>query len=359
MGFTVAIDTTPLVGDRTGVGELTARLLESLPLIENPPEIVPYVLSRRAGELAPGTRRLFMPAQLALRVWARMPWPQERRALAGADVVHGTNYIAPPSGRPTVLTVHDTSPITHPERCEPTVRAFVPVLRRLVRSGAWVHTPSEHVARQVRDLLGTDRVEAVHSGAPAPITTGADPHAPQRPFVLALATAEPRKNLPRLVSAYGQAQRRLPELALVIAGADGSDGPAIEAAIAGLDKTALVVRVGRVDDARRAGLLLAAQALAYPSYDEGFGFPMLEAMAADRPVVASSAGAIPEIAGNAALLVEPADTDALADALVRVIEDTALREELITRGRVRLAAFSWRATADGINALYRRALAEP
>ena len=273
MGFTVAIDTTPLVGDRTGVGELTARLLESLPLIENPPEILPYVLSRRAGELPPGTRRLVMPAQLALRVWARLPWPRERRALAGADVVHGTNYIAPPSGRPTVLTVHDTSPITHPERCEPTVRAFVPVLRRLVRSGAWVHTPSEYVARQVRDLLETDRVQAVHSGAPAPITSGGDARAPQRPFVLALATAEPRKNLPRLVSAYGKAQRRLPELALVIAGADGSDGPAIDAAIAGLDKSALVVRVGRVDDATRAGLLLAARALAYPSYDEGFGFP--------------------------------------------------------------------------------------
>ena len=246
-----------------------------------------------------------------------MAWPRERRAFDGIDVVHGTNYIAPPSGRPTVLTVHDTSPITHPERCEPVVRSFVPVLRRLVRSGAWVHTPSEHVARQVRDLLGTDRVRAVHSGAPARITSGGDPHAPERPFVLAVATAEPRKNLPRLVSAYGQAQRRMPELALVIAGADGSDGPAIDAAIAGLDKSALVVRAGRVDDATRSGLLLAARALAYPSYDEGFGFPILEAMAADLPVVASSAGAIPEIAGNAALLVDPADTDALAEALAR------------------------------------------
>jgi glycosyltransferase involved in cell wall biosynthesis len=162
-----------------------------------------------------------------------------------------------------------------------------------------------------------------------------------------------------VVAAYGQAQRRLPELALVIAGSDGSDGPAIEAAIAELDKSALVVRAGRVDDARRSGLLLAARALAYPSYDEGFGFPVLEAMAADLPVVASSAGAIPEIAGNAALLVDADDTDGLADALLRVVDDAALREELITRGRTRLKAFSWRATAEGLNALYRRAAAEP
>ncbi|MEP6661246.1 MAG: glycosyltransferase family 1 protein [Acidimicrobiales bacterium] len=358
MGFTVALDTTPLIGHRTGIGEFTARLLESLPLVDDPPDIVPFVLSRRAGSLPPGTRRLVMPARLGLRVWARVSWPRERRAFEAVDVVHGTNYIAPPTGRPTILTVHDTSPITNPERCEPGVRSFVPVLRRLVESGAWVHTPSEHVARQVRELLGTDRVHAVHSGAPELITRGGDPHVPERPFVLAVATAEPRKNLPRLVAAYGQAQRRLPELALVIAGADGSDGPAIEAAIAVLDKSALVVRTGRIDDARRSGLLLAARALAYPSYDEGFGFPLLEAMAAGLPVVASAAGAIPEIAGNAALLVAAVDTDALADALVRVVDDTALRTELINRGRARLEIFSWRATAEGLNDLYRRAVAE-
>lgn len=358
MGFTVALDTTPLIGKRTGIGEFTARLLDSLTGLDNPPKVVPYVLSRRAGSLPQGTRRLAVPARVGLRLWARTAWPRERRAFAGVDVVHGTNYIAPPSGRPTVVTVHDTSPITHPERCHRDVQLFVPVLRRLVRSGAWVHTPSEHVAGQVRELLGTDRVHAVHSGAPERITRGGDSRAPERPFVLAVATAEPRKNLPRLVVAYGQAQRRLPELALVIAGADGSDGPAIDAAIAGLDKSALVVRTGRIDDARRSGLLLAACALAYPSYDEGFGFPILEAMAADLPVVASSAGAIPEIAGNAALLVDADDTDGLANALLRAVEDFALRQELITRGRTRLAAFSWRATAEGLNALYRRAAAE-
>ena len=73
---------------------------------------------------------------------------------------------------PTVVTVHDTSPITHPERCHPDVQLFVPVLRRLVQSGAWVHTPSEHVADEVRDLFNTDRVSAIHSGAPATITSG-------------------------------------------------------------------------------------------------------------------------------------------------------------------------------------------
>ena len=359
MGFTVALDTTPLIGERTGIGEFTARVLDSLPDIDNPPEIVPYVLSRRAGSLPPSTRRLAVPARVGLRIWARTDWPRERRAFAGVDVVHGTNYIAPPSGRPTIVTVHDTSPITHPERCHRDVQLFVPVLRRLVRSGAWVHTPSEHVAHQVRDLLDTDRVRSIHSGAPAKITSGDDSQVPRRPFVLALATAEPRKNLPRLVRAYGQAQRRMPELALVIVGADGSDGPAIEASIAGLNSTALVVRAGRVDDTTRSGYLLAARTLAYPSYDEGFGFPILEAMAADLPVVASSAGAIPEIAGNAALLVDAEDTDGLADALLRAVEDSALRQELITRGRTRLTAFSWRATAEGLNALYRRAAAEP
>jgi glycosyltransferase involved in cell wall biosynthesis len=352
MTLTVAVDTTPLVGGRTGIGEFTARLIDSLALLDSPPVVVPYVLSRRAEALPAGTRRLATPAQLGLRLWARVPWPRERRAFAGVDVVHGTNYITPPSGRPTILTVHDTSLITHPEYCAAVVRLMDPVLRRLVRSGAWVHTPSLYVANQVRHLLDTERVRTIYLGAPAKVTCTGDLEAPRRPFVLSLATAEPRKNLPRLVSAYGQAQRAMPELALVLVGAEGPDGPAIEAAIARLDKSAQVVRAGRVDDATRSTLLLSARVLAYPSHDEGFGFPILEAMAADLPVVASDAGAIPEIAGNAAVLVDPRDADGMADAIVSVASDDTLRAGLILRGRSRLLAFSWRATAAGLDAFY-------
>ncbi len=109
---------------------------------------------------------------------------------------------------------------------------------------------------------------------------------------------------------------------------------------------------GRVDDTAKAWLLQRAVALAYPSLDEGFGFPLLEAMAADTPVVASTAGSIPEVAGDAALLTPPDDTAALAHALARVLEDEAVRAELVAAGRRRLDAFTWTTTAQSMAALY-------
>ena len=207
MTFTVAIDTTPLIGARAGVGEFTARIVEAITTTVDGPTVMPYVLSRRARDLPKGTRRLLLPAAAALPLWARVDRPRDRRSLRGADVVHGTNYIAPPTGWPTVLTVHDTSPFVSPGECAPAVRSFAPVVRRLVGNGAWIHTPSNAVAGQVREILRTDRVRAIHHGAPMLVHPRAHPARPDRPYVLAIGTLEPRKNLERLVAAYGTAQR--------------------------------------------------------------------------------------------------------------------------------------------------------
>jgi glycosyltransferase involved in cell wall biosynthesis len=301
---------------------------------------------------------LAVPARIALDVWARVSWPRERRALGGVDVVHGTNYVAPPTGRPTVISVHDCSLITHPEWVHPTVRRFVPVMHRLVRAGAWVHTLTSHGAREASALLATSRVRAVPPGPPPSAAAVAHPARPERPYVLAIATHEPRKNLPRLVAAYGAAQRVQPELALVIAGAFGADTDAINAAIAALSNDALVVLPGWVDAGARADFLAHAVALAYPSLDEGFGFPMLEAMADGVPVMAGTAGAMPEVAGDAAVLVDPYDVDAIADALVRVVSDQTLRRALVDAGGARVTQFSWRRTALELMTLYRDAVAE-
>jgi glycosyltransferase involved in cell wall biosynthesis len=117
-----------------------------------------------------------------------------------------------------------------------------------------------------------------------------------------------------------------------------------------------VVRLGAVDDATRSALLHGASALAYPSSDEGFGFPMLEAMSVGVPVVATRVGGIPEVAGDAAVLVEPSDDPApLADALRRVVSDDALRAELVVAGRARSTIFSWDAHARGMAQLWRDA----
>jgi glycosyltransferase involved in cell wall biosynthesis len=175
-----------------------------------------------------------------------------------------------------------------------------------------------------------------------------------RPFILAIGTVEVRKNLPRLVAAFGAIAGDQPDLALVIAGSDGNDSDAVDAAVGRLpaDVRKRVLRPGRVTERTRAWLLHHARALAYASLDEGFGFPVLEAMSARLPVVASTAGSIPEVAGDAALLVEPHDVDALAAALARALDDELLRATLVLRGADRVARFDWSDTAAHMADLY-------
>lgn len=357
----VAVDATPLVGPRTGVGRFVEAVLPRLARLEGI-EARPYVLSRsaRAGELPEGAQRVVIPAGVAVRSWGR-GGPTFARAFPRADTIHGTNYIAPP-GPHTVVSVHDCSFVTAPERCTPTVAAFGPVVRRIAATGGWIHTLSEHVADEARELFGTSHVVAVHLAAEEMVGTmdpvSAARPAPDAPFVLSLATFEARKNLPRLVQAFAGVAARQPDVVLVLAGPDGPDAPAVRDAIEALPAgtRARVRTMGFVDDGERAALLAGATVLAYPSLDEGFGLPMLEAWQHDVPVVAARAGALPEVADDAARLVDPLDVDALAGALEDVLTDESARASLVERGRRRLGAFSWDATVEGLVSIYRRAM---
>lgn len=361
----VALDVTPLAGPRTGIGTFVAHLIDALAALDHGPAVVPWALTGRGGgQLPPGTARYPYPARVALPAWGRIGRPSGRATLrrsgtvAGPpSVVHGTNFVAPPTRWPTVLTVHDLSFLT-------TRPAFVPVVRRLVRAGAWVHAPSEAVAERVRAEFTTDRVAAVHHG-PTPV--GPDdpavvvPDLPRgTPFVLAVGTAEPRKNLPALVLAFGAVQARVPDLHLVLAGArrgDPAELARIDAAVDALPRAAgaRVHLLGHVSVVQRDALYRRAQVLAYPSLDEGFGFPLLEAMQVGLPVVAGRSGAVAEVAGDAAALVDPHDLDALAAALADVTTDDVRRRRLSERGHANLARFSWRSCAEGLVALYGRA----
>ncbi len=346
----VAVDATPLVGHRTGVGRFVDALLPALEARDDV-EVERYVVSRRADELPEGAKRVLVPAGLALRSWGATRGPSLAALFPRADVIHGTNHIAPPTAH-TVITVHDCSFVTARELCSPTIVAFGPVVRRVAASGGWIHTPSEHVAVEARALFDTDRVMAVPHGPPSTATVSGE----RSRTILAIGTLEPRKNLARLVRAFGALAGKDPDVTLVLAGADGPDGDHIRAEVAALDTSARgrVRLAGWVDDAERERLLATASVLAYPSLDEGFGLPMLEAWQHDVAVVAARAGALPEVAAGAALLADPKDVDALADALQHALDQE--RGALIERGRARLAAFSWEATAEGIAAIYRQAV---
>jgi len=366
----VAIDVTPLLGARSGIGNAVGEITAALQGLEAAPPLVPYTLSLRArqmrADVPSDTRFVPLPARVLLRSWAHSDVPRIDRWLHPAAVVHATNYLAPPSRLPTLVSVYDCSFVRYPELCTPEVLALVPIVRRAIARGATVHTGSEFVATEIDELFGpglrsSGRLVVIPLGVPPLGTAARMPDdvvsaVGAAPYVLAIATLEPRKNLPHLVSAFGSLAARHPDLRLVIAGRDGPARPAVDGAIARLapDAARRVVLAGHVDDAGRRALLDHAAVLAYPSIYEGFGFPLLEAMSADVPVVAARAGSIPEVAGDAALLVEPTDDDGLAAAIDRVLTDDTIRGELVARGHDRLGAFSWTETARSLAACYRK-----
>lgn len=301
--------------------------------------------------------RAVLPARVLLRVWEHVEYPPAEWWTGPVDVVHGTNFVVPPTPRAgRVVTVHDLTPVRFPELASPTTGRFPALVRRAVQRGALVHTPSSFVAAEVVDLLGADpeRVVAVHHGVP-PVAPAPSPPDVPRPYVLALGTVEPRKDLPSLVRAFDALAAAHTDLHLVVAGPDGWGVDALAAAIDGARHRARIRRLPWVDDAERAALLRHAAAFAYPSRYEGFGFPPLEAMAVDVPVVTTNAGALPEVVGDGAVLVPPGDVDALAEGLARVLTDDDVRAGVVARGRRRVGAFSWDRCAAGLADLYRRA----
>lgn len=358
----VAFDVGPLYGHRTGVGVAVDGMLGGLRRRDDV-DVLPYLVSFRSTPDA-DHRKLPLPGIVASHLWSRVGRPRADRWLAGAEIVHGTNYVAPPTRLPTVVSVYDCWFLEHPERATPLVRRAGDNLRRAVDRGAWVHTSSEATATQARRLLGTDRVVAIHLGPPARSTAtpaappGAEPFT-GRPFVLAIGTEEHRKDLPVLVAAFerlttgGDADSHL-----VLAGASGDATADVDGAVDALppDVANRVHRLGIVDDAAKHWLLRHAAVLAYPSLDEGFGFPILEAQAAATPVVASAVGSVPEVGGDGIVLVADRSPDSFADALDGVLSGTTGRLGLIEAGHRNVRRFDWGATADGLVELYRTAL---
>ncbi len=303
-----------------------------------------------------------IPARVVRELWERGAGrPRAEDWTGPVDVVHATNYVAPPANAPVVVTVHDVTFLRFPELCTPDTLRYPTLLARAIARGATVHTPSEFVAAEVRAGFGVtaNRVVAIHSGVPdvrgGDAAAGAGRAGGSR-YVLALGTVEPRKNLTTLVRAFDQVATADRDLRLVLAGPAGWDSARVQAAIDASTARDRVAQLGFVDEDTRADLLAGATTFAYPSIYEGFGFPPLEAMQAGVPVVAGDAGSLPEVLGDAALLVAPEDVDGLAHAIAHLTSLSPAdpeRTAIVERGRACAEQYQWSTTGDQLVELYR------
>jgi glycosyltransferase involved in cell wall biosynthesis len=360
----VALDATSLYDVRSGVGRFTDEVLHQ---VGQDPELdaVAYAVTwRGAGRLddllPPGVRaahRRRMAAFPLRQAWSRTDHPRIERWTGPVDVVHGTNFVVPPTRGAAVVTIHDLTYLRFPEMCTADVLQYPALVGRALQRGATVHTVSEFVRQEVleRYRLAPERVVTVANGIspglPGDARRGAAAAGGLR-YLVAIGTVEPRKDLPGLVRAFDQVAGVDDDVRLVIAGADGWGAEALTAAIAAARHRDRITRLGWVDEQTRADLLAGATALVLASRYEGFGLTAGEAMAAGTPVVATAVGAIPEVVGDAAVLVAADDVDAMAEGVVRLLGDDAHRAMLQDRGRSQAATFTWARTAAGLAALW-------
>jgi len=323
----VAVDVTPLAQTRAG----TARYLDALL-----PRLERDVTVRRMSGWATGR---------AGTLWLDLAWyphklPHDAR---GVDLLHCTTYRGPVRGKlPVVVTVHDVAVFRMPEAFPSWTRRYSrTVVPHVLRHARRLIAVSEFTASELESVLGVprDKVRVVPNAVDA-VFSPDGPRA-EGDYVLAVGTLEPRKNLARVVEAAGRLG-----LALRVAGARGWGG--VEARGRG------VTWLGEVGDEELARQYRGAVCLAYPSLYEGFGIPVLEAMACGTPVVTSAGGATEEVAGGAAVLVDPLDAGSIAAGIESAIPR---REELRARGLERAAAFSWDESARRTLDVYREAAA--
>ncbi len=314
------------------------------------------------------TRRVACPGRVRLLriLWEHVRLPQ-LALREEADLIHAPGYVGPLCSRvPTVVTLYDVLALVRPEWCTRLnachYRMLLPIS---ARRAAGIIVPSEQTRRDVLASMPQVRVPL----AVIPLGVGKEfrrledsrtlvaareRYARGRSFILSVGRIEPKKNFLRLVEAFAELRRAgISRHLLLLVGPWAWDGPRVRRRIRQLGLEQEVVLTGSIPDADLIALYNLADVFVFPSLFEGFGMPPLEAMACGTPVVASQRAALPETVGDAALWVDPDDVGALAGAIRAVIENQALRRNLIAGGLRHSASFSWEKTAERTEAFYR------
>lgn len=357
-----------------GIHTYSAQLLQGLPAVATgaPQRYLAYV-GDPAYQPPPGLTLVRAPAATqkptARILWEQcvLPWQARRDRVA---LLHGLAYALPLAwSGPAVVTVHDLSFLRFPRAFAPANRLYLSRITAIsCRRAQRVIAVSQATAHELIRLLGIppQRIEVIYNGVdsvffardPAAVAAFRRQAGWPEAFILSVGTLEPRKNYGVLIEAYALYRRmNARPLPLLVAGGRGWDYEAIFARVAQLDLTAHVVFLGFVPAAVLPWLYNAATLFVYPSRYEGFGLPVLEAMACGTPVITTQAGSLPEVAGTAAWLVAPEDVEGLAQAMHTLTTDTTRQEALRQAGLEQARRFRWTHTAAATATTYARVLA--
>jgi len=376
----VAIDYTPAIRQQAGIGRIVRGQINALVAQPRGVEFRLFVsgrvteAERRAAPLPLHTTPI--SERNMTRLWHRLnsPWPRVISFTGGPlDLCHATDFVLPPHGaRRAVLTVHDLAFHFYPDAAMPSLHHYLHVVvPRSVRRADHLIADSHNTARDLQDVwqIPPEQITVVQGAVDRarfqPVTdparlagVRAKYQVGDGPFILAVSRLEPRKNHTRLIEAFHLARQEanLPHR-LIIGGAKGWLYDSIFAKAEELNLQEVVHFPGFVADDDLAALYSAAEFVAYPSLYEGFGLPIIEALACGTPVLTGDNSCLPEAGGPGAVYVDALDTASIAQGIIRLADDAALRQALAAAGRQHAAAFTWERSAQQLLDAYAAALA--
>ena len=372
----ICIDASPAVHHRAGLGRYAQELTSALLAADTDNEYVAFYHSPEDAQIDPPLDRIpHLTSRLDTKPWrfaallGQFLHISQDRMFPGIDLFHATDHLLPRLTQvKTVFTLHDLIFRLYPEMHKPLNRWFLTlVMPRFLRAADAVIAVSEHTKRDAVRFYGLDeaKIHVIYEGvnprfrpAPPEATAGVR-HAYTLPenFILSLGTIEPRKNLTLLLEAYRILRDRGSDLRLVIVGKKGWLYEGFFRRLRELGLEDKITFTGFVPDADLPAIYSAADLFVFPSLYEGFGLPVLEAMACGAPVVTSNSSSLPEVAGDAALLVDPTSVGDLAEAMNALMQNEDLQRTLKTKGPRQAAKFSWNKAARETLAVYRSVLA--
>ncbi|MEP6985814.1 MAG: glycosyltransferase family 1 protein [Chloroflexota bacterium] len=375
----IGLDYTAAYEQGGGIGRYVRELVTALSRLDTSNQYSLFVSGASSTASLPAfpSNYFWKPTRLTpkwlARIWYRAQLPIPVELFTGPlDLFHATDFVLPPTlpRVASLLTVHDLSFIRVPESASPSLKSYLDVVvPRSVRRSTHVLADSEATKIDLMDLYSVpdSKITVLLSGvdarffdpiSPNPIMTTRKKYTIEAfPYIFCVGTVQPRKNYTRLIQSLAQLHVQGVDIHLVIAGGKGWLESPIYKTISETHMEDFVHFIGFVDDEDLPALYRGAICVAFPSLYEGFGLPILEGMASGVPVLTSNVSSLPEVAGDAAIMVDPYDLDAITDGLQRLILDSQLRETLIQKGLIRAREFTWDKSARQLLAIYQNLLA--